>query len=62
MHNKFHTLLVDRIVEPLSQPERDMLVRLLTSVSGFVGDQYSRYNARPSGVEETDRLDREAVE
>jgi len=62
MHNKFHTLLVDRIVEPLSQPERDMLVRLLTSVSGFVGDQYSRYNTRPSGVEETDRLDREAVE
>ncbi len=50
MHSKFHTLLVDRIVEPLSGQERDLLVRLLTRVSDFVGDQYSRYNSRPDAL------------
>lgn len=48
MHSKFHTLLVDRIVEPLSSSDRDLLVQLLTRVSEFVGDQYSRYNTRPA--------------
>lgn len=49
MHNKFHKLLVDRIVEPLDEPERQMLLRLLQQVSGFVGDQYQRYNLVSGG-------------
>jgi len=48
MHSKFHKLLVDRIVEPLTETERTMLLQLLTSVSGFVSDQYRRYNIRPA--------------
>ncbi|MPN41767.1 hypothetical protein SDC9_189322 [bioreactor metagenome] len=54
MHNKFHKLLVDRIVEPLDEPGRQMLMRLLTQVSGFVGDQYQRYNAAPRGGKDHD--------
>jgi len=44
MHNKFHKLLVDRIVEPLDDAGRDQLLRLLRQVAGFIGDQYQRYN------------------
>lgn len=44
MHNKFHKLLVDRIVGPLNEIERQMLLKLLQQISGFVGDQYKRYN------------------
>lgn len=47
MHSKFHTMLVDRIVEPLSEDQRELMLQLLTSVSGFVGDQYRKYNIRP---------------
>jgi DNA-binding MarR family transcriptional regulator len=50
MHSKFHTLLVDRIVEPLSEAERDMLLKLLSSISGFVGDQYRKYHVRPENA------------
>ena len=43
MHSKFHTLLVDRIVSPLNETERAILLNMLQGISVFVGDQYRRY-------------------
>lgn len=49
MHNKFHTLLVDRLIDPLNEKERQILLDILMGISGFVGEQYRRYNT-PGGV------------
>lgn len=43
MHNKFHKLLVDRLVTPLDEPGRDMLLKTLNAVSDIVSEQYDRY-------------------
>ncbi len=45
MHSKFHTLLVDRIVSPLDEKERQILLNMLNGISDFVGEQYRRYVA-----------------
>jgi DNA-binding MarR family transcriptional regulator len=45
MHNKFHTLLVDRLTDPLNEKQRQVLLDMLMSISDFVGEQYHRYNA-----------------
>lgn len=45
MHSKFHTLLVDRIVSPLDEHERTILLHMLQGISDFVGEQYHRYLA-----------------
>ncbi len=44
MHNKFHTLLVDRLVAPLNEEQRRIFLDTLTEISGFVNEQYRRYN------------------
>lgn len=49
MHNKFHTLLVDRLTDPLNEKERQILLDILMGISGFVGEQYRRYNT-PGGI------------
>jgi len=46
MHNKFHTLLVDRLVSPLNEEQRQVLLDTLSGIAGFVGEQYRRYNIR----------------
>ncbi|MDD3930541.1 MAG: MarR family transcriptional regulator [Eubacteriales bacterium] len=51
MHNKFHTLLVDRITEPLSTEQRDVLLTTLKGIAGFVGEQYRRYTEYPEKQE-----------
>jgi DNA-binding MarR family transcriptional regulator len=43
LHLKFHTLLVDRITLPLADHERNLLIRVLTSVASFVEEQDQKY-------------------
>lgn len=43
MHQKFHRLLVDRLMAPLNQPERGMLLHTLEVISSVVGAQYTKY-------------------
>ena len=54
MHNKFHTLLVDRLVSPLNEEQRQVLLDTLSGISGFVGEQYRRYNIRAAQGGEDD--------
>ncbi len=51
MHNKFHTLLVDRLVEPLDEQQRQVLLTTLASISGFITEQYQRYMHEQEGDE-----------
>jgi DNA-binding MarR family transcriptional regulator len=43
MHNKFHTLLVDRLTNPLDEVQRQVLLDTLHGISSFITDQYQRY-------------------
>jgi DNA-binding MarR family transcriptional regulator len=43
MHNKFHSLLVERLVDPLNEDQRVVLMNTLTGIAGFIGEQYRRY-------------------
>ena len=43
MHGKFHTLLVDRLVSPLDDEQRQILLRTLSGIADFISDQYQRY-------------------
>jgi DNA-binding MarR family transcriptional regulator len=43
MHNKFHTLLVERLTEPLDGSQREILLQTLEGIARFVGEQYQRY-------------------
>ncbi|MHB8962274.1 MAG: MarR family winged helix-turn-helix transcriptional regulator [Saccharofermentanales bacterium] len=43
LHLKFHTLLVDRITKPLAEHERNLLLRVLTSVALFIEEQDQKY-------------------
>ncbi|HBP37777.1 MAG TPA: MarR family transcriptional regulator [Clostridiales bacterium] len=43
MHNKFHTLLVDRLTSPLDEKQRQVLLDTLLGISGFISAQYRRY-------------------
>ncbi len=47
MHNKFHTLLVERLTEPLDNKQREILLRTLKGIASFVGEQYNRYMNEP---------------
>ncbi|NLW10548.1 MAG: MarR family transcriptional regulator [Clostridiaceae bacterium] len=44
MHHKFHTLLVDRLVEPLDGAQRELFLNTLQSISDFVNEQSRKYN------------------
>ncbi len=44
MHHKFHTLLVDRLVEPLDEAQRELFLSTLQSISDFVNEQSRKYN------------------
>lgn len=43
MHTKFHTLLVERITNPLDENQKQILLETLQHIAGFVGEQYQRY-------------------
>lgn len=43
LHLKFHTLLVDRIKQQLAESERNLLLRVLSSVAYFIQEQDERY-------------------
>ena len=45
MHNKYHTLLVDRIVSPLDDVQKKVLLDTLTEIYSFVSNQYRRYTS-----------------
>lgn len=45
MHSKFHTLLVDRLTDPLDEDQRQVLLDTLQGISGFISEQYHRYIA-----------------
>jgi DNA-binding MarR family transcriptional regulator len=44
MHHKFHTLLVDRLIEPLDENQREIFLSTLQSISDFVNEQSRKYN------------------
>lgn len=44
LHHKFHTLLVDRLITPLDDVQRDVLLRTLQGISDFVNEQSRKYN------------------
>jgi len=43
LHLKFHTLLVDRIMDPLADNERNLLIKVLSSVALFIDEQDEKY-------------------
>ena len=43
MHNKFHKLLVDRLVGPLDPDGREILLTTLRQIDLIVKEQYERY-------------------
>jgi DNA-binding MarR family transcriptional regulator len=43
MHNKFHTLLVDRLTDPLNASQRKILLDTLQGIDVFITEQYQRY-------------------
>ncbi|MCK9252137.1 MAG: MarR family transcriptional regulator [Clostridiales bacterium] len=43
MHNKFHTLLVDRLTNPLDQDQQQILLATLERIARFVNEQYKHY-------------------
>jgi len=45
MHNKFHTLLVDRLTTPLGPAQQKVLLDTLQGIDGFISEQYQRYIA-----------------
>jgi DNA-binding MarR family transcriptional regulator len=45
MHNKFHTLLVDRLTSPLNAGEQKTLLGTLRGIDLFITEQYQRYIA-----------------
>ncbi len=47
MHHKFHTLLIDRLTEPLDDEQKQILLSTLTGIANFVGEQYRRYTEYP---------------
>jgi DNA-binding MarR family transcriptional regulator len=47
MHNKFHTLLVDRLTGPLSDGQQQTLLDTLQGIADFINEQYQRYMAAP---------------
>jgi DNA-binding MarR family transcriptional regulator len=54
MHNKFHTLLVDRLTRPLDGHEQQVLLNTLQGIDDFISEQYRRYThhtARPAEEE-----------
>jgi DNA-binding MarR family transcriptional regulator len=46
MHNKFHTLLVDRLTDPLSADQQGTLLETLQGIAQFINEQYQRYMAK----------------
>lgn len=47
MHNKFHTLLVDRLTTPLDDGQRAVLMQTLQGIADFISEQYQRYISEP---------------
>ena len=52
MHHKFHTLLVDRLVEPLDNAQKAIFLSTLQSISDFVNEQSRKYNELDKAKEE----------
>ena len=43
MHAKFHTLLVDRLTNPLDKDQQQILLATLERIARFVNEQYKHY-------------------
>lgn len=44
MHAKFHKLLVKRIMDPLSEEDRNRMASLVREVDQFIKEQYEKYS------------------
>ena len=44
LHSKYHSLLAERLLDPLDGNQREVLVGTLESIAGFVREQARRYN------------------
>lgn len=44
IHSKFHNVLAQRILDPYSKEERDMLVKMTLEIDKFVQEQLKRYS------------------
>jgi DNA-binding MarR family transcriptional regulator len=53
MHNKFHTLLVDRLTGPLDGQHKQVLVDTLVGIDSFITSQYQRYVTKAEQEEQT---------
>jgi DNA-binding MarR family transcriptional regulator len=55
MHQKFHKLLVERLVTPLDAAGREILLRTLRQINQIVNEQYDRYVLPERQEEQHDR-------
>lgn len=43
IHNKFHTVLAKRILEPYTKEEQDLLIRMVKDIDVYIDSQKQRY-------------------
>ncbi|MHB1483391.1 MAG: MarR family winged helix-turn-helix transcriptional regulator [Saccharofermentanales bacterium] len=43
IHQRFHSLLVDRVTQPLQENEKNLLLKVLTNVTSFIEEQDRKY-------------------
>jgi len=49
IHSKFHSLLVQRIMEPLDEKQQELLAQMVKNIEELVADQYKKYSEEQSG-------------
>lgn len=48
IHNKFHSVLAKRVLEPYTPEEKDLLLRMVTDIGDYVEAQRQRYGSSES--------------
>ncbi|MCQ2467250.1 MAG: MarR family transcriptional regulator [Clostridia bacterium] len=48
IHNKFHTVLAKRILEPYTPEEQELLMRMVTDIDSYIESQKQRYGSSDS--------------
>lgn len=49
IHSKFHSLLVQRIMEPLDDSQQELLAQMVKNIEELVAEQYKKYSEEQSG-------------
>ena len=52
LHGKFHAVLARHILEPYSEEEKEMILRMVREVDGYMESQVERYNNAQSAKQE----------